>query len=343
MHRLRLPLTTGLLGLCAVAALPERAQADAVSDFYRGKTVTIIVGYTAGGGYDLYARALGRHMGRHLPGNPNFIVQNITGAGSLNAANHLYNVSAKDGTVFGTFGRGLPMEPLIGTAKVQFDATKFTWLGSGANEISICATWHTSPVKTWADMLKTSFTAGGEGAGSDPDTYSLMVRNIFGVKLKLVSGYHGTSDIILAIERGEVDGRCGWSWSSLKSTREAWIAEKKLNFLVHISDQKAPELAPIPTINEFANERQKQIVRLVTSRQVVGRPFAAPPGVPEDRKQALRAAFDATLKDPAFLDEANKLKLEVNPVSGADVDKLLGELYRTPKDIIEEARKAIAP
>jgi tripartite-type tricarboxylate transporter receptor subunit TctC len=343
MHRLRLPLATCLLGLCAVAALTKRAQADAVSDFYRGKTVTIIVGYTAGGGYDLYARALGRHMGKHLPGNPNFIVQNITGAGSLNAANHLYNVSAKDGTVFGTFGRGLPMEPLIGTAKVQFDATKFTWLGSGANEISFCATWHTSPVKTWADMLKTAFTVGGEGAGSDPDSYSLLARNIFGAKLRLVSGYHGTSDIILAIERGEVDGRCGWSWSSLKSTREAWITEKKLNFLVHVSDQKAPELAHIPTITDFADERQKQIVRLVTSRQVVGRPFAAPPGVPNDRRQALRAAFDATLKDPAFLEEANKLKLEVNPVSGADVDKLLSELYRTPKDIVEEARKAIAP
>jgi len=343
MHRLRLPLATCLLGLSAIAAIPERAQADAVSDFYRGKTVTIIVGYTAGGGYDLYARALGRHMGKHLPGNPNFIVQNITGAGSLNAANHLYNVAAKDGTVFATFGRGLPMEPLIGTAKVQFDATKFTWLGSGANEISICATWHTSPVKTWADMLKTSFAVGGEGAGSDPDSYSLLVRNIFGAKLKLVSGYHGTSDIILAIERGEVDGRCGWSWSSIKSTREAWITEKKLNVLVHISDQKAPELAHVPTINDFANDHQKQVLRLVTSRQVMGRPFAAPPGVPEDRKQALRAAFEATLKDPAFLDEANKLKLEVNPVSGADVDKLLGELYRAPKDIVEEARKAIAP
>src|SRR5712672_1933926 len=164
MHRLRLPLATCLVGLCAVAALTARAQADAVSDFYRGKTVTIIVGYTAGGGYDLYARALGRHMGKHLPGNPNFIIQNITGAGSLNAANHLYNVAAKDGTVFGTFGRGIPMEPLIGTAtKAQFDATKFTWIGSGANEVSVCSTWHTSPVKTWQDALKTEFTAAGEG------------------------------------------------------------------------------------------------------------------------------------------------------------------------------------
>ena len=338
---LRLPL----LGLCAIAAamLIDRARADAVADFYHGKTINVIVGYTAGGGYDIYARALARHMGRHLPGNPNFIVTNITGAGSLNAANHIYNVAPKDGTVFGTFARGLAMEPLIGTAKVQFDATKFTWLGSGTNEISICATWHTSPVKTWADALKTQFTVGGEGAGSDPDTYALMLRNVFGVKLKLVTGYHGTSDIILAIERGEVDGRCGWSWSSIKSTRAAWIAEKKLNYLIHISEQKAPELAQVPTVSEFANDRHKQMLRLVTSRQVMGRPFAAPPGVPEDRKQALRKAFDETLRDAAFLEEANKLKLEVNPVPGTEIDTLIAELYRTPKDVVEEARKAIAP
>jgi tripartite-type tricarboxylate transporter receptor subunit TctC len=319
------------------------AQTNAVADFYRGKTVTVIVGYTAGGGYDLYARALSRYMGKHVPGNPNFIVQNLTGAGSLNAANNIYNVAPKDGTTFGTFARGLPLEPLIGTAKVQFEAAKFTWLGSGANEVSICATWHTSPVKSWQDALKTPFTLGGEGAGSDPDTYSALMRNTFGTKLKLVSGYHGTSDIILAMERGEVDGRCGWSWSSVKSTRPAWISEKKLNYLVHMSEVKAPDLPDVPLISDFANDRQKQMLKLVLSRQVMGRPFAAPPGVPEDRKQALRKAFDDTLKDPAFLEEADRLKLEVNPVSGAEIDKLMTELYRTPKDIVEETRKAIAP
>jgi tripartite-type tricarboxylate transporter receptor subunit TctC len=321
----------------------DRAAADAVADFYRGKTINVIVGYTAGGGYDLYARAVARHMGKHLPGNPNFIVQNITGAGSLNAANNIYNVAPKDGTSFGTFARGLAIEPLIGTAKTLFDATKFTWLGSGTNEISICATWHTSPVKTFQDALKTQFAVGGEGAGSDPDTYATLLRNVFGAKLKLVTGYHGTTDIILAIERGEVDGRCGWSWSSIKSTRPTWIPEKKLNYVVHMSEQKAPELAHVPTVADFANDRQKQVLRLITSRQVMGRPFAAPPGVPEDRKQALRKAFDETLKDAAFLAEADKLKLEVNPVSGVEVDKLIAELYRTPKDIVEEARKAIAP
>ena len=331
-------------GLCIVAlAVPAGAQAQSVADFYKGKTVNVIVGYTAGGGYDLYARALARHMGKHLPGNPNFIVQNITGAGSLNAANNIYNVAPKDGTSFGTFGRGLAMEPLIGTARVQYDSTKFTWLGSGTNEISLCATWHTSPVKTWQDALTAQFAVGGEGAGSDPDTYAAFVRNVFGVKLKLVTGYHGTSDIILAIERGEVDGRCGWSWSSIKSTRASWIPEKKLNYLFHMSEAKAPELAHIPTIGDFANDRQKQILRLVTSRQTMGRPFAAPPGVPADRAAALREAFMATLKDPAFLAEADKLKLEVNPVSGDDVTRLVAELYATPKDIVEEARVAIKP
>jgi len=335
-----------LAGICVAAVmvpLRNAAKADAVADFYRGRTITVTVGYTAGGGYDIYARALSRHMGKHLPGNPNFIVQNITGAGSLNAANHIYNISPKDGTAFGTFGRGIAMEPLIGTAKVQFDATKFTWLGSGTNEVSVCATWQTSPVKTWADALKTQFTVGGEGAGSDPDTFALLVRNAFGAKLKLVTGYHGTTDIILAIERGEVDGRCGWSWSSIKSTRPSWIPEKKLNYLVHMSETKAPELPDVPLISDFANDRQKQVLKLVLARQIVGRPFAAPPGVPDDRKQALRKAFDDTLKDPAFLEEAEKLKLEVNPVSGTEVDKLMSELYRTPKDVVEETRIAIAP
>src|SRR6185295_6164569 len=246
------------VGVCAIAlAVPAgaHAQSDAVADFYKGKTVTITVGYSAGGGYDIYARALGRHMGRHLPGNPNFIIQNITGAGSVNAVNHLYNVAAKDGTVMSTFGRGLAMEPLIGTARVQYDATKLTWIGSGANEVSLCSVWHTSPVKTWADALKTEFTAAGEGAGSDPDSFSAIIKNLFGIKIRLVTGYQGTSDTILAMERGEVDGRCGSSWSSLKSIRPQWIEKKMLNHIAYMSEVKAPELPDVPLVSEFANDR----------------------------------------------------------------------------------------
>lgn len=330
------------LGIVALAA-PAGARAQSVADFYKGKTVSILVGYSAGGGYDIYARAISRHMGKHLPGHPNFIVQNVTGAGSVNAANTLYNVSAKDGTVFGTFGRGLAMEPLIGTARVKYDAQRFTWIGSGANEVSLCSVWHTAPVKNWQEALKTEFTVAGEGPGSDPDSFSAMVKNLFGLKLRLVTGYQGTSDTILAIERGEVDGRCGQSWSSLKSIRPQWIEKKMLNHLAYMSEVKTPELPDVPLVSDFANARQKQVIRLVLSRQTLGRPFAAPPGVPADRRQALRRAFDDTLKDPAFLKEAEKLKLEVSPVNGEEVEKLIAELYATPKDIVEETRAAIKP
>jgi tripartite-type tricarboxylate transporter receptor subunit TctC len=319
------------------------ARADAVADFYRGRSITVIIGYGVGGGFDLYARLLARHMGRHIPGLPTLVPQNIVGAGSLNAANTLYNVAPKDGTAFGTFARGMAMEGLIGTNKVQFDATKFTWLGSATNELSVCATWHASAAKTWDDLLKKPITVSGTGAGADPDTFAALVKNVFGAKLKLISGYRGTAEMNLAIERGEVDGRCGWSWGVIKSTQPFWVAEKKLNVIVQLSLQKSPELPEVPLIMDFANDRQKQVLKMVLSRQVMGRPFAAPPGIPEDRKLGLRAAFDKTLKDPAFLDDASRQGLDTDPVTGVEVEKLVGELYRTPKDVIEEARLAISP
>jgi tripartite-type tricarboxylate transporter receptor subunit TctC len=319
------------------------ARADSVADFYRGKTVNIIVGYSAGGGYDVYARLMAPYLKKYLPGNPNIVTQNLEGAGSLKAANYIYNVAPKDGTAIGTFGRGLAMEPLIGTSATQFDATKFTWIGSGTNELAVFAIWHDSPVKTWNDMLQKPFTVGGEGSGSDPDTYANLLKHLFGVKLKLISGYPGTAEVTLALERGEVDGRASWSWSSLKSLRPEWIANKKLNFPIQLNLTKNPELPDVPLAIDFAtNDRQRQIMKMVLSRQVMGRPFAAPPGIPEDRKQALRKAFDDTMKDAEFLAEAKTRKMEVNPVSGADVEKLVNELYQTPKDVVAEARAAIA-
>ena len=334
----------GIASIALLTAIPlHTASADAVEDFYRGRNVTVIIGYGTGGGFDLYARLLARHMGRYIPGHPTLVPQNIIGAGSLNAANNIYNVAPKDGTVFGTFARGMAMEALIGTNKVQFDATKFTWLGSATNELSVCATWHTSPVKTWDDLLTKPITVSGTGAGADPDTFAALVKNVFGAKLKLISGYRGTAEMNLAIERGEVDGRCGWSWGVIKSTEPHWITEKKLNLIVQLSLAKSPELPDVPLIMDFANDRQKQVLKMVLSRQVMGRPFAAPPGIPEDRKRALRKAFDKTLTDATFLDDAKRQGLDTNPVSGAEVETLVGELYRTPKDVIEEARLAILP
>jgi tripartite-type tricarboxylate transporter receptor subunit TctC len=235
------------------------------------------------------------------------------------------------------------MEPLIGTSATQFDARKFSWLGSGTDEVSVCLTWHTSRVKRWNDMLTIPFTVGGEGSGSDPDIFSAVVRNAFGVKLKLVSGYPGTAEVALAIERGEVDGRCGWSWSSLKLTKPDWIANKRINLITQLALKKGSELPDVPLIFEFATtDRQRQILKLVLSRQSMARPFAAPPDLPEDRKEALRLAFDRTMADPEFLVEAKQRGLEVNPVTGADIDKLVGELYQTPPAIIAEVRAMVS-
>jgi tripartite-type tricarboxylate transporter receptor subunit TctC len=335
--------TVLFLTIAAAAAAAGAALAQPAADFYRGKTVTLIVGYSVGGGYDTYARIVARHMARHIPGNPSIIVQNMPGAGSLRATNYLYAVAPKDGTVFGLFGRGLPMEPLIGTSATQYDSRKFSWLGSATNEVSVCAVWHTSPVKSWGDMLSKPFTVGGEGSGSDPDILSAMLKNAFGAKLKTVSGYPGSNEVALAMERGEVDGRCGWSWSSMKATRADWISGKKVNVVVQLSLSKSPELPDVPIVTEFAKtERQRQILNLILSRQVMGRPFAAPPGLPEDRKQALRAAFDATMADPEFRADIASRGLEVNPVNGTEVDKLMAQLYDTPAEAIAEAKAAIA-
>ena len=250
----------GLFAL--LLALPQRAQAQSVADFYRGKNLNLIVGYSAGGGYDTYSRILARHLGKHIPGNPSIVVQNMPGAGSLKFANYLYNVAPKDGTTIGTFSRGMAMEPLIGGTNVQFDATKFTWLGSGTNETSVFVAWHTAPVKTWNDIVTKPFTVGGEGSGSDPDIYALLLKNAFGAKLKLISGYPGTAEIAIALERGEVDTRASWSWTSLKTLRPQWLAEKKVVLPVQLSLTKGADLQDVPLITEFADtERQRQMLQ----------------------------------------------------------------------------------
>ncbi len=324
-----------------MAAVAAPAHADSVEDFYKGRTITVLIGYSPGGSYDAAGRVLARHMGRYIPGNPSLVPQNMPGAGTLNLVNYLYNVSPKDGTAFGIFARGMAMEPLIGGTNAKFDATKLTWIGSAANEISLCATYATSPVKNWNDALTKDFTVAGNGSGSDPDVFANVLRNAFGVKDRLISGYPGSAEISLAMERGEIDGRCGWSWSSIKAEKAQWLAEHKLNLIVQLALEKAADLPNVPLITDLAtNDRQRQILKLIFSRQTMGRPFAGPPGIPADRAQALRHAFDLTMKDPEFLAEAATRGLEINPVSGPDVEKLITELYQTPKDVVAEAREA---
>jgi tripartite-type tricarboxylate transporter receptor subunit TctC len=327
--------------LAVVLALPAHAQS--VEEFYKGKTVNLIIGYSVGGGYDLYGRLLARHIGRHIPGRPSVVPQNMTGAGSLRAAQYIYSVAPKDGTAFGTFGRTIAATPLLTPASAQFDATRFTWLGSVTNEVSTCITWHTTAVKTWDDVLAKEVAMGGEGPGADPDVYALLYKNVFGAKFKLVTGYHGTNDTTLAMERGEVDGLCGMSWSTLKARHLQWMNEKKINILVQAALKKQPELANIPLAIELTKDPEKlQILKLLLASQEMARPFAAPPGLPEDRKTALIAAFERTMKDPEFLAEAAKLNMDVNPLAGRTIDTLLAELYATPKAVVEKAAQAIA-
>jgi tripartite-type tricarboxylate transporter receptor subunit TctC len=340
---MRTPFVCCLAAIAFVVPLAASGRADSVADFYRGRSIALIIGYSAGGGYDAYGRVLARHISRHIPGNPTVIAQNMPGAGSLRSANFLYNVAPKDGTAIGHFSRGLAMEPLIGTSPTQFDARKFSWLGSGTDEVSICATWHASRVKNWNDMLTIPFTVAGEGSGSDPDIFSAVLKNSFGVKLKLVSGYPGSAEVALAMERGEVDGRMGWSWSSLKLSKPDWIANKQVNTIVQLAMKKSPELEGVPLIFDFATtDRQQQMLKLILSRQSMARPFTAPPDLPNDRKAALRKAFDQTMADPEFLAEAKQRGLEVNPVSGAEIDRLVGELYQTPAEIVAEVRATIS-
>jgi tripartite-type tricarboxylate transporter receptor subunit TctC len=331
------------LGLCVLSSivLAEPLHAQSVEDFYRGKIINLIIGYSVGGGYDLYGRLVSRHIGKHIPGRPSIVPQNMTGAGSLRAAQYIYSVAPKDGTTFGTFGRTIATTPLLTPATAQFDGTRFTWLGSVTNEVSTCVTWHTSPVKTWNDILTKEVAMGGEGPGADPDVYTLLYKNVFGAKMKLVAGYHGTNDVTLAMERGEVDGLCGLSWSTMKARHQQWMTEKKLNIIVQAALRKQPELADVPLASDLTQDREKlQILKLFLASQETARPFAAPPDIPADRKAALIRAFDATMKDPEFLAEAHRLNMDINPLNAKGVDNILAELYATPKAVLEKATQA---
>jgi tripartite-type tricarboxylate transporter receptor subunit TctC len=325
--------------LFAAALVPAPyAQAQSPADFYKGRNVELYIGYSVGGGYDIYARLLAKHMGKHIPGNPNVLAKNMEGAGSLRLANWLYNVAPKDGTAFGIIGRGTGFDPLLGRKGAQFDATKYTWLGSANNEVSVCVAWHTSGITKFEDLLAKELTVGGTGAAADTDQFPRIMNNMLGTKMKIVTGYPGGNDVGLAMERGEVNGRCGWSWSSVKATHQKWMDEKKIHILVQLALEKHPDLPEVPLVTDLAtSDEQRQVLKLVFARQVMGRPFLAPPGIPADRVAALRKAFMDTLQDKDFLADAEKGQLEITPVSGADIQKLVIDTHQTPAEIAKKA------
>ena len=325
--------------LLAIALPAPTARAELPADYYKGKQVDLIVGYDPGGGYDIYARALARHIGRHLPGNPTVVVRNMPGAASRLAANHLYSIAPKDGTTFGTIARGLPTEELLGAAGIRFESQKFTWIGSMNNEVSVGIAWHTSPVKTIEEAYSREMIVGGI---SDSIVFANVMNSVLGTKFKIVTGYKGGGEISLAMEQGELHGRMGWSWSSVMSTNRDWIRDKKLLLLVQFSTTKHADLPDVPLVTELARSPEdRALLELVFARQVIGRPFIAPPGLSADATATLRKAFDATLADPEFRAEAVKSKLEVNPVSGEDVERLVTRLFQTPSAVVERAKTII--
>ncbi|MDH7799679.1 MULTISPECIES: tripartite tricarboxylate transporter substrate-binding protein [unclassified Beijerinckia] len=305
-------------------------------------TVNLYVGYTAGGGYDVYGRMVGRFMSRHLPGSPTILIQNMPGAGSLRLANWLYSVAPKDGNTFGIVARGVAFDTLLGLPGTNYDATKFTWLGSAANEVSVCVAWHTSKIKTVDQIFSEEWIVGGTGGSADTDQYPKLINGVLGTKMKLVVGYPGGNDVNLAMERGEVQGRCGWSWSSVKSTTPDWIRDKKVNVLMQLSLNKHPDLPNVPLVLDLAKTPlQKGIFQLVFARQVLGRPFLAPPGIPPERAAILRKAFMDTMQDKEFLAETERAKLEITPVSGEEVQKLVADAYAMPPEVIKKTAELL--
>jgi tripartite-type tricarboxylate transporter receptor subunit TctC len=333
-----------LLASSALLALTQSATADDVENFYHGRTLTILISYTAGGGYDLYARVLARYLGRHIPGHPNVVPENMPGAGGLRASNYLYSVAPKDGSVIGTFSRSIPTMPLLTPALTpSFDGRRFAWIGSMSSDTSICLTGGKSPVKTWRDMLTKPVVMGGEFASADSDIYAHLYKNVFGANIKLVSGYPGTNDITLAMERGEVDGICGLSWGTVKVAHPEWVRDKSVNFLLQAALKKDAGLPDVPLALDLIDDPDKrQILYLHFAPQAMARPFAAPPDIPIARKAALIKAFDDTMQDPDLLAEVAREKMDLAPMTGHEVDALLGQLYAIPSDVVAKAAAAIA-
>jgi tripartite-type tricarboxylate transporter receptor subunit TctC len=326
----------------ALALAPATVRADSVSDFYKGRQMTMILSADAGGGYASYANAFAPYLAAHIPGKPRIVVQYMPGAGGLRAMNYLYSAAPKDGSVVALVHSSVPFAPLYGLNQAKFDPRKINWIGSINATSGICVAWQTSNIKTWNDLFDKQFLVGSSGAGSQMETIPAMLNKLFGTKIKVISGYRGGNEVYLAMERGEVAGRCGGLISSINSTRPDWFAQKKVSVPVQIALERDPQFPDSPAVIEFAKDaRTKQILQLVLAPMAMDRPILAPPGVPADRVAALKAAFHAAMADPAFLADAKKPRIEVKEVSGEKVAQLLATAFGMPPDVVKAANEAM--
>ena len=337
-RRLSFPVVVSFAVLGSIGS----PQAQSSDNFYKGKQIDIIVGSLAGGGYDQYARVLARYMPAHIPGNPQMVVKNNPGGGGRAAMNQVYNVSAKDGTVIGITTRNVTWDPLYGE-QVTFDPTKLSWLGSLNSDTSLCVVWHTTPHKTLEAMKANEVLMGSGGPTISDSVHVKVLNQIVGTKLKLVLGYKGSTDVHLALERGEVQGRCGLTWGSIQARYGHWMTEKKISLVAQFALTKNPEVPDVPFIMDLAQtSEQKQMIELLLAANEMGRPFFLPPGVPKDRIQTLQNALVATAKDPKFIAEADKQGMELQLMTGDEVERLVARVYASPKAIVEMAKQIVA-
>jgi tripartite-type tricarboxylate transporter receptor subunit TctC len=335
-----------LLALCAlISAGGPPAQADAVADFYKGRTVTVVVSSSAGGGYDTLARALARHIGRHLPGHPVFVVRNMPGAGGMTASNFLYNGADKDGSVIGLVQNNTPFEPLFGTKEARYEPVKFNWLGSPSVETAMVLLWHAVPVNSIEELRQREVAVGVSGANSTPAFYTRLLNATLGTRMKAVNGYPGQNDVLLAMERRELDGHPSAFMSALTSTRPTWLRDKIAKAIVQYGPEKHAALAGVPFAPDLVgNAEDRLVMEAAFAPLALGRPFLTSPGVPSERVAALRAAFAATMADPAFLAEGERIGLGLNaPRSGAQIQEVMERAYRSPPAVIDRLRQLNTP
>jgi tripartite-type tricarboxylate transporter receptor subunit TctC len=322
------------------AAAPALAQ-KSVEEFYRGKKIDMIIGYSAGGTYDLYARLVARHLSNYLPGNPLIVPRNMPGGGSRSAVTWVYTGAPRDGTVLATADQSLAVEQAMGDKQLRLDTRELIYIGNPSADNNTTATWHTSPVKTIEDAKRIEAPMGATG-GSTSSQYPKAMNALLGTKFRVIVGYPGGNDISLAMERGEVAGRGSNAWGAWKATRADWIREKKINILVQIGLRKAHDLPDVPLLIDLAkNDEDRAVLKLLSASTTIGRPIFTTPGVPEERVKALRDAFDRMVADPAFLEQAKKENLEIEPVSGEDLQKIVADIVATPKPIADRLQEII--
>ena len=329
---------------CLYAACVSAQPQNAVADFYRGRTITIVVGSDAGGGYDLTARALSRHMAKYIPGQPTIIVQNKPGASSLAAASFVAEAAPMDGTVIAAVQRPVPFQFLFGQVGVKLDLKRLHWLGSTAKEPGVFVAWNTAPQRSIEDLRNSEMIIGGNGPSTDTELFARTLNNLFGTRLKIVSGYPGQNEIILSMQRGEVQGVANWSWSDIESRHPDWISEKRVRFLLQFALEPvvSPALAGVPFILDLARTPdERAVLTLLMQNKALGRPYFLGPKVPPERIAVLREAFDATMADEAFRADALKTVGAIDAVSGQEMQKMLSEVYALPEDLVERARKAV--